>query len=142
MTDDILTMQLSSGIAAFESKQFSRALKLLTPLAEEGLAEAQYRVAIMCQNGLGQVRNELLAFKWMKQAALQQYGPALHGLGFMYMDGDCADQDDVRAVKWFEAAVEQGLEGAMVALAQMIEQGRGTTKDIERAKKLYSDAGF
>ncbi len=104
-------MRLSSGVAAFEAKQFTQAMKLLSPLAETGSAEAQYRLAIMHQNGLGVVRNELLAYKWMKSAAQQDYGPALHGLGFMYMDGDCAVRDDARALKWFEAAAAQGLEG-------------------------------
>jgi hypothetical protein len=135
-------MKLSSGIAAFEAKQFAQALRLLSPLAETGSADAQYRLAIMYQNGLGLVRNELLAYKWMQSAAQQDYGPALHGLGFMYMDGDCAAQDDVRALQWFEAAAKQGLAGAMVALAQMLEQGRGTAPDPKRAKTLYKQAGF
>ena len=135
-------MKLSSGVAAFEAKQFTQAMKLLSPLAQTGLADAQYRLAIMHQNGLGVVRNELLAYKWMKSAAQQDYGPALHGLGFMYMDGDCIAQDDARALQWFEAAAEQGLEGAMVALAQMLEQGRGTAADPKRAKALYKQAGF
>ena len=60
----------------------------------------------------------------------------------MYMDGDCAVRDDARALKWFEAAAAQGLEGAMVALAQMLEQGRGTAPNPERAKALYKQAGF
>ena len=60
----------------------------------------------------------------------------------MYMDGDCAAQDDARAFRWFEAAAGQGLAGAMVALAQMLEQGRGTAPDPERAKALYKQAGF
>jgi TPR repeat protein len=30
----------------------------------------------------------------------------------------------------------------MVALAQMLEQGRGTTVDTDRAKALYKQAGF
>ncbi|MEK9742604.1 MAG: sel1 repeat family protein, partial [Gammaproteobacteria bacterium] len=64
--DDI--MDFNSGIAAFEAKHFSRAMKLLSPIAESGSAEAQYRLAIMYQNGLGVVRNELLAYKWMKSA--------------------------------------------------------------------------
>ncbi len=140
-TQDV-AMQLASGIAAFEAKHFSQAMKLLSPLAETGTAEAQYRAAIMFQNGLGLVRNELLAYQWMKRAAAQQYGPALHGLGFMYMDGDCVEQDDARAVKWFEAAADQGLAGAMVALAQMLEQGRGIERDLTRAKILYNKAGF
>ena len=70
------------------------------------------------------------------------HGLALHGLGFMYMDGDCVEQDDAQAVHWFEAGVTQGLEGAMVALAQMLEQGRGIERDPVRAQALYAKAGF
>ena len=59
-------MDLMSGVSAFESKHFSRAMKLLSPIANSGNPDAQYRLAIMYQNGLGVVRNELLAYKWMK----------------------------------------------------------------------------
>ena len=52
-----LNMDLASGIAAFEAKEFPRAMQLLQPLAEKGDAQAQYRVAIMAQVGLGMVKN-------------------------------------------------------------------------------------
>ena len=68
-TFDDRDMAMSSGIAAFEAKQFTRAVRLLSPLAEEGEAEAQYRMAIMLQNGLGMVENPLLAFRYMRSAA-------------------------------------------------------------------------
>ena len=60
-------VELSSGLSAFEAKHFSRAMQLLSPLAEAGNTEAQHRCAIMYQNGLGNKTNPLLAFKWMKQ---------------------------------------------------------------------------
>ena len=47
-----MDMELSSGIAAFTAKEFGRAMQLLSPLAEAGEPEAQFRVAIMHQNGL------------------------------------------------------------------------------------------
>ena len=46
-------MELESGIAAFETKNFAHATKLLSPIAEEGNVDALYRMAIMLQNGLG-----------------------------------------------------------------------------------------
>ena len=46
-------MELESGIAAFETKNFAHAIKLLSPIADEGNVEALYRMAIMLQNGLG-----------------------------------------------------------------------------------------
>ena len=135
-------INLASGIAAFEAKHFSRAIQLLTAYAEDGNAEAQYRLAIMCQNGLGTVRNEPLAYKWMQQAAEQDHGLAHHGLGFMYLEGDCVEQDDQKAADCFARSAKQGLEGSMIALAQLYEQGRGVCKDPERARKLYRLAGY
>ena len=55
-------MELESGIAAFETKNFAHATKLLSPIAEEGNADAMYRMAIMLQNGLGCLANEEKAF--------------------------------------------------------------------------------
>ena len=42
----------SSGIAAFEAKNFKQALQFLAPLAEAGDAESQHRCAIMYQKWL------------------------------------------------------------------------------------------
>ena len=40
--DDV---ELSSGLSAFEAKHFSRAMQLLSPLAENGNTEAQHSSA-------------------------------------------------------------------------------------------------
>jgi hypothetical protein len=135
-------MTLASGIAAFESKQFSQALQLLAPHAQIGNSDAQHRLAVMCQNGLGQVRNEASAYRWMKYAADQDHGPALHALGYMYLDGDCTNQDNQKAVACFEKAVDLGFEGSMLALAQMYQQGRGVVQNTAKARLLSVQAGF
>ena len=135
-------MTLASWIAAFESKQFSRAQQLLTPHAQIGNSDAQFRLAVMCQNGLGQVRNEASAYRWMKYAADQDHGLALHALGYMYLDGDCTNSDDQKAVACFEKAVNLGLEGSMLALAQLYQQGRGVAQDSNKARSLYVQAGL
>ncbi len=135
-------VNLSSGIAAFESKQFSRAVGLLGPLAEAGDPEAQYRVAIMAQNGLGMVENPLQAYKHMRAAAEAGLGVAQHGLGFMYMEGECVDKDPNKAVDWFKKAAAQGLAGSQTTLAMMYEEGRGVEKDPEEARRWYHLAGF
>jgi len=144
MTDQISNqdMELSSGIAAFESKQFSRAAGLLSPLADGGNPEAQYRVAIMAQNGLGMTENPLLAYKYMRAAAESGLGVAQHGLGFMFMEGECAEKNPKRAVEWFTKAAEQGLAGSQTTLAMMYEEGRGVDKDLDEARRWYHLAGF
>jgi TPR repeat protein len=135
-------MTLQSGIAAFETKQFARAYQLLAPLAKQGNPDAQYRLAIMSQNGLGQAVNTQNAVHWMQAAAKQNFDLAQHGLGFMYMQGECVPQDDEQAVYWFRLAAEQGLAGAQLALGDMYKQGRGVAQDLEEAKRWYAKAGF
>ncbi len=135
-------MTLSSGIAAFETKNFAQSLAMLGPLAEAGEVDAQYRLGIMYQNGLGVVRNELLAMKWMVAAANQDFPLAQHGLGFMYMEGDCVAKNGEKAVLWFSRAAEQGMAGSQTTLAMMYETGNGVDQDLDEARKWYRLAGF
>ncbi len=132
----------SSGIAAFEAKNFKQSLQFLGPLAEAGDAESQHRCAIMYQNGLGVVANEAKAVEYMQAAAEQGHPVAQHGLGFMYMEGECVEKDAQLAVKWFTKAGEQGLVGSLTTLAMMYQEGKGVEKNPEEAKRLYKLAGF
>jgi len=141
-TPDDQSMALASGIAAYESKQFSRAVGLLRPLAEAGEAQAQYRVAIMAQNGLGMQPNPLLAYRYMHAAAVAGLGLAQHGLGFMYLEGECTAPDPHRAAAWFRKAADQGLAGAQSILANLYEDGRGVPQDPAEAARWRALAGF
>ena len=60
MTDqpELVDMDYASGVAAFESKNFTHAMRLLLKHAEDGNADAQHKVAIMYQNGLGVVASD------------------------------------------------------------------------------------
>ena len=78
----------------------------------------------------------------MKLSADQGYELAWHGMGFMYMEGECVQQDSQEAIKWFEKAAEQGLVGSLTTLAMMYEEGLGVDKDPEKARELYKQAGF
>lgn len=135
-----LTQEIASGMAAFEAKEFAQAWRLLKPHAENGDAQAQHRLAIMCQNGLGMARNDLMAYKWMRSAAEQGYALAQHGLGFMYLYGECTEKNEKEAAKWFERAADQGMVGSAMTLAMMYEQGQGIPKDEAAAKKWYARA--
>jgi hypothetical protein len=96
----------------------------------------------MAQNGLGMVVNQKEAEHWMRVAAEQGFDLAQHGLGFMYMQGECVKQDDASAAHWFRLAAEQGLAGAQVILGDLYKEGRGVEKDLEEAQRWYAKAGF
>lgn len=139
----MIDAELASGYAAFEAKNFSQAMRLLLQFAEKGDADAQHKVAIMYQNGLGVVASEDLAFKWMKASAESGYPIAQHGLGFMYMEGECVEKDINKAVEWFEKAADEGLVGSLTTLAMIYDEGLGDIEqDKEKAKELYKQAGF
>ena len=53
MTSSDPDLELSSGIKAFEAKDFTSAMRLLSPLADGGNAEAQYKVGEMYEMGRG-----------------------------------------------------------------------------------------
>jgi TPR repeat protein len=140
--ENSLQMELASGISAFEAKYFADASKILSPLADQGNAEAQYRMAIMAQNGLGMVENELMAFKYMRSAAESGLPTAQHGLGFMFLQGECVEQNSEKAIEWFRKAADQGMTGSLVTLGMMYKDGNGVEQDLELAKKYYREAGF
>jgi TPR repeat protein len=78
----------------------------------------------------------------MKAAAETGHPMAQHGLGFMYLEGECVEQNLTKAVDWFKKAAEQGLAGSQTTLAMMYEEGRGVEKDLDEAKRWYEKAGF
>lgn len=137
-----MNMQLSSGIAAFEGKHFAVAMQNLSPLAEEGNVDAQYRVAIMQQNGLIGSEDQQQAAIWMRKAAEQGHALAQHGIGFMYMEGEGVDKDVPKAIEWLEKAAAQGLAGSLTTLGMIYQEGNGVEQDEEKAKSYYKAAGF
>jgi len=78
----------------------------------------------------------------MKGAADQDYSMAQHGLGFMYMEGECVEQDGQQAVEWFTKAADQGMVGAMTTLGMMYKQGNGIEADAELAAQWLKRAGI
>ena len=92
------------------------------------------------QLSVGMAPNPLMAYKWMHAAAEQGYAMAEHGLGFMYLYGECTEKNETEAAKWFERAAEHGLVGSAMTLGMMYEQGLGVEKNETEAKKWYERA--
>ncbi|MBF0266015.1 MAG: sel1 repeat family protein [Gammaproteobacteria bacterium] len=141
LNDDQL-MDFNSGMTALADKHYTLALKLLSPLAELGVAEAQHRLAVMYQNGLGVAVNLQQAANWMKKSADNGYDLALHGMGFMYLEGEGVEKNINEAINWLEKGVEKGLIGSMTVLADMYKQGIGVDKNEAEAERLLKLAGF
>ena len=83
----------------------SRAAAACRRLAEQGVAAAQYNLALMYDNGYGVLQDYAEAVEWYRKAAEQGYAWAQNNLGGMYHEGHGVPQDYVQAYMWLNLAV-------------------------------------
>ena len=128
------------GIAASEQGDYVAAMALWRPLADEGDAQAQYRVADLYDLGRGVARDYQAAVLWYRRAADQGHANAQHNLGSMYELGDGVEPDYAlaAAIVWFRRAALQGYAPAQCSLGVMYALGRGVRRDDIEAYKWLS----
>jgi len=59
------------GETAYEQHDYKTAMELLQPVAEQGNAQAQYKLGLMYDNGFGVKADTALAADWYRRAAVQ-----------------------------------------------------------------------
>ena len=127
------------GKAAYDREDYATALKLWRPLADQGVAEAQYWLGIMCDNGLGVPQDHAEAMKWFRKAAVQGDASAQLYLGYMYELGRVVPEDYVLAHMWFNLAAAQGLQSAVTRRDDVAR--KMTPVQIGEAQKLATKWG-
>ncbi|GGE57910.1 tetratricopeptide repeat protein [Actibacterium pelagium] len=129
----------------------------LLPFAEQGIAEAQYRLA-RDYHVSGQDDRFAQAEKWYRLAAVQGHAGAQYDLGLMYRRGQIppspegnwlgqivrnilgkhsSNADHIAAFKWFNVAADQGHVHAQYLLGQSYEAGLGVDQDYDQAIEWY-----
>lgn len=126
------------GMNAYDSGDYKAALAEWTPLAEQGLAKAQYNLARLYYNSYGVPQNHKTALKWYTLAAEQGYSDAQYNLAHMYADGEGVPENDKTAVKWFTLAAEQGDAMAQYNLGVMYDEGEGVPENNKTAVQWYT----
>ena len=126
-----------AGIA-YQRGDYATALRLLRPLAEQGVAGAQYNLGAMYDKGQGVRQDHTEAVKWYRRAAEQGDAEAQSNLGLMYSNGQGVPQDYAEAVKWYRKAAEQGDALAQHDLGFMYAEGNGVTQDYVRAHMWFN----
>lgn len=130
--NDTFNADLHSGIAAYDSKNFSMAYQLLAPLAAANNMEAIWRIGMMQSYGLGMIENKKAGLENFETAANLGSGMAMHMLGVAYMMGEGAEKNLDTAIVWFEKAVEIGMQGAAFSLSMIYSD---YLQDQENAQK-------
>ena len=108
--------------------------------AEQGSAQAQYRLGYRYWNGDGVERDERQAADWFDRAARQGLAPAQRMLGRCYEQGRGVERDARQAVAWYRWAATQGDPEAQYALGVCLDKGLGTEENAAEAFAWYKNA--
>ncbi len=122
-------VSLDKGVEAANKGDYVAAVAEWRPLAEQGLAEAQYNMGLMYDEGQGVSQDYKEAFKWYILSAEQGDVKAQYNLGVMHYNGKGVVQDYSEALKWWRLAAEQDRAEAQFNLGVMYHKGEGVTKN-------------
>jgi hypothetical protein len=100
--------EFKSAIKHVEKKQFFEAYQIFSSLAELGIPEAQFNLALLYSNGLGTPKNFRLALYWSWQAHLNDHETAIDRVNKTY---DLINED-------LRNSVAQTIIAELVASAQ------------------------
>jgi len=114
---------------AYNSGDYETAYRLIKPLAEKGLPEAQFNIGLLYDKGQGVPQNYAEAVTWYRKAAEQGNAKGQYSLGRMYIKSQGVPQDYAEAVTWLRKAAEQGNAKGQYSLGMMYYRGRGVPKD-------------
>ena len=123
---------------AYDRGDYTQAARLFRPLAEQGIASAQFNLGMMYAKGQGVPQDYQAALKWYRRAAEQGNASAQNNLGLMYERGRGARQDFILAHMWsnIAAATLNGDEGKTALTRRDHVASQMTAAQIEKAQEM------
>ena len=131
---------LNAGLAAYDKAEYATALQELTPLAEKGNAQAQYRLGKIFNLGQGVPPDKKQAAKWFHLAAQQGLAAAQGALGYLCLVGEGVSQNSDLALEWTRKAAQQGDATAQFNLSVMYGEPFGIQKNPTESLKWLRQA--
>ena len=126
-----------AGEEAYHRGDYATALREWRPLAELGIAPAQFNLGLLYANGQGVPQDYVQARQWYEKAAMQGDALAQLNLGAIYGNGNGVPEDYQMALYWFRLSANQGNAMAQTKLGLMYERGNGVPQDVVLAQKWY-----
>jgi len=123
--------------AMFATEDLTKKYSRLYSQASQGNASAQHRLAVMCRNGEGTLKDPVEAVKWFRKAAEQGKVESQEQLALALLSGNGVGQDDIEAARWVGLAARQNSPSALYMLANMNLTGQGIKKDKQKAYSLF-----
>ncbi len=130
---------------ALDEGDAKSAVRIAMRLALDGMAQAQYMVARICEEGSGGMMKDAdRALEWYRKSAEQNYAPACYRVAWYYDRGRVVREEPVAAFHWYHKAALSGSARAANHLGNAYMEGRGVRADREEAFRWYrtsADAG-
>lgn len=98
----------SKAIETYGCGDYPKAFSLFMPLAQQGMAVAEYQIGLMTEQGQGTAANMSRAFEWYTKAAEKGVADAYYALGQLYSKGEVVAKDPAQAHALFDLAVKGG----------------------------------
>lgn len=123
---------------AYERSDYTQAARLFSPLADQGVASAQFYLGVMHEKGRGVRQDYQTALTWFQKAAAQGYAGPQSNLALMYERGRGVRKDLVRALMWYHlaAAMLKGDEGKAALKRRDYLTSHMTAAQIEQAEEM------
>ena len=123
---------------AYERGEYTQAARLFSPLAEQGVASAQFYLGLMHETGRGVRQDYPTALMWFRKAAAQGYAGPQNNLGLMYERGRGVRKDLLRALMWYHVAgaILHGNEGKTALNRRDHLTSQMTAAQIEQAQEM------
>ena len=112
----------------------------LVEAAEQGDAEAQYKLGLCYDLAKGVTEDDSKAVEWYTKAAEQGHVEAQYKLGLCYHYGDGVTQEMAKAIEWYTKAAEQGHVDAQFFLGIWYYDGIEVSQDYSKAFLWLSKA--
>jgi hypothetical protein len=109
-------------------------VQLYQESAENGEADAQYKLGLLYLTGNGALQDFAEAAKWLKQAAEQGYALAQYELGLIYRTGYGLAIDHVQSYVWLNLAAAAGIQEAVAARDEVMRSL--SNKQLAQAQKM------
>lgn len=139
--------KLNLGLLYEEEGNPQAAFKFYRQAAEQGLANAMFKLYQCYRNGVGVAVDRNEARKWLEKGAEAGSAWAQTELGYLYEYPPFDDDTNklrvrymFQAVKWYQRAADQKLADGQYYLGLCYLEGKGVEKDEEHGLELIRNA--
>jgi TPR repeat protein len=102
-----------------------RAYQYILESAKIGFADAQFRLSILCREGIGTEKSEEDWIKWLRAAVKQNHPDAVYAAGIYHLEKD----EEKQALEYIETSAKLGHPSGQYLWGILCLEGMGTEKN-------------